>query len=354
MPTEWKNGAANQSNRILPRKDSELAVERDFHFRPEEREQASEMPLSNELKLLRNAPLPFLKKYWVSPSSQYSVNQLPDSTNPAFYSREHAFQGQKRQIDGQVTMSQAEHKIAYANLLPGGGDSYALHCYNTNQLTQAQKQDLLPIWYLPWWEDRVTKMRILKANQMPGDLPNPSLFFTSALTGCSIFVKGPADSPTAYHAGFDSNRDYAANPKQDPNSIRHWQILFDRYSPNTPGRGEANKGMYLADFDNNPDLQVYLNYLKTSAHGNMEIRSLIGEGNVFGVRDNTCNWTFYLQEVVTVQYRTFTVRRKMLGLGAKETIYSAVKSQRRPMCLREIFPNGNGAARIWNTEPVRI
>jgi hypothetical protein len=44
----------------------------------------------------------------------------------------------------------------------------------------------------------------------------------------------------------------------------------------------------------------------------------------------------------------------MLGLGAKETIYSAVKSQRRPMCLREIFPNGNGNARIWNTEPVRV
>src|SRR5581483_4892226 len=268
------------------------------------------MPLSNELKLLRNAPLSFLKKYWVSPSSQYSQFQLPDQSNPAFYSRENVF--------------------------------------------QAQKQDLLPIWYLPWWEDRVTKMRILKADQMPRDLPNPSIFFTSALTGCSIFVKGPTDSPTVYHAGFDSNRDYTANPKQDPNSIRHWQILFDRYSPNTPVRGEANKGQYLADLQNNPDLQVYLNYLKTSARGNLEIRSLIGEGNVFGLRDATGNWTFYLQEVVTVQYRTFTIRKRMLGLRSSETIYSAVQNQRRPMCLREIFPNGGGNARIWNTEPVRV
>ncbi len=313
-----------------------------------------EMPLSNELKLLRNAPLSFLKKYWVSPSSQYSQFQLPDQSNPAFYSRENVFQGQKRQVDGQVTISLAEHKIAYANLAHTGGDSYALHCYNGNQLTQAQKQDLLPIWYLPWWEDRVTKMRILKADQMPRDLPNPSIFFTSALTGCSIFVKGPTDSPTVYHAGFDSNRDYTANPKQDPNSIRHWQILFDRYSPNTPVRGEANKGQYLADLQNNPDLQVYLNYLKTSARGNLEIRSLIGEGNVFGLRDATGNWTFYLQEVVTVQYRTFTIRKRMLGLRSSETIYSAVQNQRRPMCLREIFPNGGGNARIWNTEPVRV
>jgi hypothetical protein len=143
-------------------------------------------------------------------------------------------------------------------------------------------------------------MRILPANQMPGNMPNPSIFFTSALTGCSIFVKGPANSPTVYHAGFDSNRDYTANPKQDPNSVRHWQILFDRYSPNTPVRGEANKGQYLSDITTNPDLQVYLNYLKTSAKGNLEIRSLIGEGNVFGLRDaGTGNWTFYLQEVVT-------------------------------------------------------
>jgi|ERR1700722_14510635 hypothetical protein len=91
--------------------------------------------LSNELKLLRNAPLQFLKKYWVSPSSQYSQFQLPDSTNPAFYSRGNAFQGQKGQVDAQVTISQLEHKVAYSNLVPTGGDSYALHCYNTNQLT---------------------------------------------------------------------------------------------------------------------------------------------------------------------------------------------------------------------------
>ena len=44
----------------------------------------------------------------------------------------------------------------------------------------------------------------------------------------------------------------------------------------------------------------------------------------------------------------------MLGMGAKETIYSAVNNQRRPMCLREIYPNGAGGARIWNTEPVRV
>jgi hypothetical protein len=311
--------------------------------------------LSNELKLLRNAPLQFLKKYWVSPSSQYSNSQLPDSTVPAFYSRANAFQGAKGQVDAQLTISQLEHKVAYANLVRGSGDSFTLQCYNTNQLTGAQKQELLPIWYLPWWEDRVTKMRILPANQMPGNMPNPSIFFTSALTGCSIFVKGPANSPTVYHAGFDSNRDYAANPKQDPNSVRHWQILFDRYSPNTPVRGEANKGQYLSDITTNPDLQVYLNYLKTSAKGNLEIRSLIGEGNVFGLRDaGTGNWTFYLQEVVTVQYRTFSIRKRMLGLGAKETIYSAVQNQRRPMCLLEFYPNGAGGARIWNTEPVKI
>jgi hypothetical protein len=280
---------------------------------------------------------------------------LPDSTNPVFYSRGNAFQGQKRQVDAQVTISQLEHKVAYSNLVPTGGDSYALHCYNTNQLTDAQKQELLPIWYLPWWEDRVTKMRILPANQMPGNMPNPSIFFTSALTGCSIFVKGPANSPTVYHAGFDSNRDYAANPKLDPNSITHWQMLFDRYSPNTPVRGEANKGQYLSEIANSPDLQAYLNYLKTTAKGNLEIRSLIGEGNVFGLRDaGTGNWTFYLQEVVTVQYRTFSIRKRMLGLGAKETIYSAVQNQRRPMCLVEFYPNGAGGARIWNTEPVRI
>jgi hypothetical protein len=195
-------------------------------------------------------------------------------------------------------------------------------------------------------------MKIHSTAHVPEGPKNPRIFFTSALTGCSIFVKGPADAPTVYHGGFDSNRDFTATPKLDPNSMQHWRILFDRYSPNTPNRGEANKGQYLADLTDSPDLQVYIQFLKNTAQGNVLIRSLIGEGNVFGIREANGNWTFYLQEVVTVQYQTFRIKKKLIGKNQR--IESAVQNYRRPMCLREIYPNGNGQARVWNLEPVRI
>jgi len=307
------------------------------------------MPLSNECKLLKNAPLEFLKKYWVSPSNGFSSARLPDQTNPRLQrASDFNFMGRVNDTDSLLTISTLANKIAYTNLVKVDGQHYNLNCYSPEQLSDAQKADLLPIWYLPWRADHITKMRILSADQMPEGQINPDIFFTSALTGCSVFVKGPARIPTVFHAGFDSNRNYVAHPKVDPDSIQHWRILFNRYAPGGPF-SEANKSQYLAAFRDSPDLQVYMNLLKTMHGGKLRLENIIGEGSVFGVRDKgTGDWHFYLQESVTIVCREVRVRRKFFG-GTEEVVGNQ-QTYTRPMCVVEFFPDGSGTVRAWNTD----
>lgn len=308
------------------------------------------MPLSNELKLLKNAPLEFMKKYWVSPSNGFSSAKLPDQSNPRYQQpTDFNFMGGLNTTDSLLTISTLANKIAWTNLMKIDGSHYALHCYAPGQISLAQQADLLPIWYLPWRADHITKMRILAPDQLPDGSLNPDIFFTSALTGCSIFVKGPANSPTVYHAGFDSNRDYTLNPKVNADSVQHWRILFNRYSPNTPGFGEANKTQYLAAMQNSPDMQVYMNMLKTMHGGRLRFESMTGEGSVFGFRNKTTgNWSFYLQESVTIVCHEYRIRKKFFG--GTEEIAGVRHTFTRPMCVTEFWPDGTGTVRGWNTD----
>ena len=53
----------------------------------------------------------------------------------------------------------------------------------------------LTAYYLPWQPGWCVKYNI------PQNARNNALFLTSALSGCSIFVRGPATNPTVYHCG---------------------------------------------------------------------------------------------------------------------------------------------------------
>lgn len=53
----------------------------------------------------------------------------------------------------------------------------------------------LKAYYLPWEPGWCVKYKI------PANARNNSLFLTSALSGCSIIVRGPATNPTVYHCG---------------------------------------------------------------------------------------------------------------------------------------------------------
>jgi hypothetical protein len=305
------------------------------------------MPLSADLQALRDTPQNFLRTHWVKPGSQYSMSQLPDQTNPAGKNRTDVFFGAKAQIDTMLRLSRLSDKVVYANLQHVTSDQYNLHLYHGTQLTDPQKATLLPVWYLPWWENHVTKTRILSDDQMPRGEVNPDLFFTSALSGCSVFVEGPANSPTIYHAGFDSNRDFTAHPKLNPDSVQHWQLVFQQLTSHAAPATAADKKQYLTPRAQSADLQVYMNALKSRHRGRLVIEELNSEGVVFGIRDtHTRNWSFHLQEAVTVQYREITIRQRRWRRD--QEIVGNVQYQQRPMCMRQIFPGGGGA-HSWNT-----
>jgi hypothetical protein len=301
------------------------------------------MPLSSELTLLKNAPLEFMTKYSVSPPNLYNGGQLPGGGNagPTPFG---ALRG-RNEMDA-LLMIRDEYRLAYSSLERSGAESYDLKIYADSQLAGPQKLNLLPVWYLPWRADRVTKIHIPVG--IAGD-GSPSLFFTSALSGCSVFVKGAPSAPMVYHAGTGEGRDPAT--LLAGTTPQHWVALFDRYSPNTPNRVEVNKTHYMGDETATVDLAAYMNFLKNTAKGNVVICSLQGAATVFGIRDAAMNWSFYLQQKVQVKYRTFTMKRKYIVVGAKERILAAEKTYLRPMQVTKIYPGGPGHAKLWNAEP---
>ena len=96
------------------------------------------MALSNELKLLRNAPLSFMKAYGVSPGSGYRVKQ---EGKLAYVPLARVFHGQIPNADSLLTMTTHRDKIAYADLTRSAGDKYELNLYSHHQLHDAQTAD---------------------------------------------------------------------------------------------------------------------------------------------------------------------------------------------------------------------
>ena len=70
-----------------------------------------------------------------------------------------------------------------------------------------------PIWFLPWADLNIIRLTIpVKGTSNP----DPDIFFTAAINGCSVFVQGSARHPTVYHAGGVTN--YAIN-----DAVRFWR-----------------------------------------------------------------------------------------------------------------------------------
>ena len=53
-------------------------------------------------------------------------------------------------------------------------------------------------------------------------IPNPDIFFTAAINGCSVFVNGNAADPTVYHGGAEQN-EIAAIKNQLGNTF--WNMI---------------------------------------------------------------------------------------------------------------------------------
>jgi hypothetical protein len=168
------------------------------------------------------------------------------------------------------------------------------------------------IYFLPWLTHNIVGMTIPAGG--------PDIFFTAAINGCSVFVKGPANRPSVYHAGIGTNLTQGAY-KGKVSSLQKaakkgdaplfWRLLLDNKVPGAsrdPRFGEVNKTHYVRDgtksrFDKGNTTKRADAFDAFLRKKGMNISLANPWGCVFGFREGG-NWSFYLQENLTLLYNS--------------------------------------------------
>lgn len=223
----------------------------------------------------------------------------------------------------------------------------------------------LPVWFLPWESHHLIEMTIPQRQNDDDDDPNdPKIFFTAAINGCSVFVRGDPRSPTVTHAGISQTQTPYGN---EPAAF--WRdLLYANLAANNIYAGktwEVNNTDYINQTGvsggaKTANTDQYLKWLKTLPSGMTRVSHVVPWGCVFGIRYGSL-WTFYLQENATIytyklinKYSTETVtdKKKVFGVFNKETtqdvsIKKVVKLEstiNRPVVVRDFFPGKNPVA----------
>jgi hypothetical protein len=220
-------------------------------------------------------------------------------------------------------------------------------------------------YYLPWQTETVIGINIPKIND--DGVNRTPYFFTAGINGCSVFIKGDRKSPSVYHAGGDTQQ-------ADPNDgATFWRDILESHPATStaakgPTVGEVNKTQYVLDKVTYENIGLgrgtaprivkvshgtamsrdYQQWISSGNTGTFTIEKVSPEGCVMGIRADNGDWTFYLQENVSITY--FALQKKTHGfLGTKTKTVEVEGSKRtimRPMQLTEIFPGGPGHARF--------
>lgn len=202
----------------------------------------------------------------------------------------------------------------------------------------------VPVYYLPW--DSGGAIIRLTIPPKGTENPDPDIFFTAAINGCSVFFQGTADNPTVYHAGGDTG-------KADPNDAANfWRTALVRHvlRPATTNRGQIVAEVNKTEYVKTPGIPggttaraaEYEALLKSKLDkaGKFTVTMVNPWGCVMGIRTGN-NWKFYLQENATV------VCNHVTKTGVDVRYYA------RPMAVKEVYPGGAGhtANLDWKVPP---
>jgi len=224
------------------------------------------------------------------------------------------------------------------------------------EVTNTPTGGWVPMYYLPWCPAKILHLTIPPLNPL-STTPQPDLFFTAAINGCSIFIQGSRKNPTIFHAGGNP-----VNSAEGRDSAKIWRQLVSTLKDPAKGKikAEINKRDHVTEWDLDPtkprSTQRALDYeafLKTNySMPTATIKSVSPWGCVFGVRDDQDDWNFYLQENATVMVETITgtntvVEHRTFGKD-KLTTTNVISTQTyaRPLALRKIWPDGGGSVKL--------
>lgn len=225
-----------------------------------------------------------------------------------------------------------------------------------------------PAWFLPWNDKGGVVEMTIPAGGGPTDPPSPSVFFTAALSGCSVVFKGTAQNPTILHGGSGT-----APIPYDAN--RFWRDFVNYLAENPTRATEAsNTGRIAAQVVKNQyvvgeTVQVsptrtaqttrhaldFRTLLEKHYGDKVQILEVIPWGAVVGARIGTA-WEFYLQENCNlVYYPTRKIQQVMAHTSLSDRTQAAQKIVReagpprivsRPMAFTKVFPGGGGTAQL--------
>ena len=323
--------------------------------------QAKARPAGYFDDLLRYDPEKLMRKYSVCPPNDVAAYRGDDVQT---------FVGVKDDLGDIVHRRiRTDRKIAYVSLsrkprghsvMTGneGGDTIVM------QAQYAPAAHLVPIWWLPWESGGgAIELNIpLMGTQQPGE-PDPRIFFTAAINGCSIFVRGNPDRPRVVHCGGDTCKgaDHAA-------AAGFWRDIMTNNVLNhvvDPTLKEVNKTDYIKTPGYQNSTQAALKYKKwlgNHSSSRVELSMVNPWGCVMGIRDDAGNWKFFLQENVTVIYKLLEKKKHAWSkkkyqmesnldgggniiIDTNTNLPVQVVKQRyvsRPLIVREIYPNTQG------------
>ena len=204
-----------------------------------------------------------------------------------------------------------------------------------------------PIYFLPW--DTSGAIIRLVIPRKGVNTPDPDIFFTAAINGCSVFFQGTPDHPTIYHAGGSSGEsDHNQAAKFWRQALRN-HIANSATATNRGGIvGEVNKTQYVKTpgtkgNSSTPQAEEYERHLKQKLDktGKFTVTMVNPWGCVMGIRTGN-NWMFYLQENATVICNIVT------KTGVQTRYYA------KPMSIRQIFPGSGAIASMRATVPVKV
>ncbi len=256
----------------------------------------------------------------------------------------------------KVKVENLMYRIAFIKFKPVVRDNVGALTFEVKYAdeltTVASRSGYIPVWYLPWQAGKMVKIKIERFDSAdpiftagaPGieALPNPDIFFTAAIAGCSVFARGDVKAPSLYHGGISTDLNTLFTPQQwsdmGSSSENFWRNFLDGVTvvDNRLTRktgvvksdgplGEANRSHYVAE--RHADGQHMLNqagqtttfnaiqfeeFITQDKKRTLDIRQVNPWGAVFGLRDAAGDWAFYLVENATVTYRKITRAKKGL------------------------------------------
>lgn len=249
--------------------------------------------------------------------------------------------------------------------------------------TALSRQGWIACWFLPWSSARIIKMKIPSVAAMPDivfgggvdSVPNPSLFFTAGINGCSVFAIGAADAPSVYHGGLNPGSGVAMPLRNEvfETTEQAWRRLIGR-ATTAKFVGSVGKTDYISELNEHPlsdaDRVVVDGQKTTRRAAEMEaalaLRGALNNvmvspwGAVFGLRNDAGNWSFTLVQNSTVTYQRVVTTTKWRLFGKNEVIRK-LEGETRGLLVnypisnsynlgyKEFFP-GAGAAVVRNVD----